>query len=740
MAEYTLKVRRYQPESGEGPYWEEFNVDLDPSLSVLDGLLQAKDRDDGSLSVRCSCRAAICGSCGMKINGQSGLGCKTQIGEAQELADKKASAAGNGDGGDVPIVVEPMGNMPVIKDLITDMESTHWAKIRRVTPWLLPHGEPPEREYVVEPESMIDITQSMACIQCGACVSSCLSMEADPDFIGPAALAKAYRFVGDPRDAETEERLHDLAHDPHGIYDCTHCFSCVDACPKGVAPMDQIMRLRRKAGEEGIDDPNNGHNHETAFVKIIEKKGTLDEALLLQESYAPGVKGKLKPSKRAIKGLIESLPTVLRGDQDRQGALAAEGDPRHPPEASRRRPGRGQGDLQARRGAPRGIQPLHQGRGGRNPSPTRHGALTARRQAERGVMSEQIKLAYWPGCVSRGFTTELHGSMALVAEKLGIELVELDRANCCGAGVIAEHNQELADTLNARTFALAQQTGLSMMNICSTCQGAQSECQQRLDADSSYRAHINEVLSGQGLAYEKGKDGFTNKNFLWLLVEDYGLDRLAEKVKRPLSGLRVGPFYGCYVVRPKERLGYDEYPRPRHLPGEGDRGARRRGRRVRRRPQVLRLPGDHDEPRDLAAPGRHPRRRRARRRRRLPRHPLPPLPPQPRHAAARGGQGRQPRPRPRRPAPAAAGRPGARRGAQAARDEQAHRLDRVGRGAARRGSCLTHSPSAWWAGAPGSADALCAECPATQGHPPFRDDESPRREPEISGLGYSPAT
>jgi succinate dehydrogenase iron-sulfur subunit len=348
VAEYTLKVRRYQPESGEGAYWEEFQVELDPSLSVLDGLLQAKDRDDGSLSVRCSCRAAICGSCGMKINGQSGLGCKTQIGEAQELANKKASVSdpkGNGappgrgsdnqesgprtrepgreiagdDGRDragaeeAAIVIEPMGNMPVIKDLITDMESTHWTKIRRVTPWLLPHGTPPEREYVVEPESMIDITQSMACIQCGACVSSCLSMEADPDFIGPAALAKAYRFVGDPRDAETVERLHDLAGDPHGIYDCTHCFSCIDACPKGVAPMDQIMRLRRRAGEEGIEDPNSGHDHEIAFVKIIEKKGTLDESLLLQESFAPGMKGKLKPTKRAIKEMIGSLPTAIRG-------------------------------------------------------------------------------------------------------------------------------------------------------------------------------------------------------------------------------------------------------------------------------------------------------------------------------------------------------------------------------------------------------------------------------------------
>src|SRR5437764_1392277 len=213
-----------------------------------------------------------------------------------------------------PIVVEPMANMPVIKDLVTDMESTHWAKIRRVTPWLLPDGPAPEREYVVPPESMIDVTQSMACIQCGACVSACLSMEVDPDFIGPAALAKAYRFVGDPRDSQRRERLYDLAQDPHGIYDCTHCFSCIDACPKGVAPMDQIMRLRRLAGdEEDIDDVNNGRRHERAFTKIIEGKGTLDESLLLQESYAEGAKGKLKPTMASIGGLVGSIPTALRG-------------------------------------------------------------------------------------------------------------------------------------------------------------------------------------------------------------------------------------------------------------------------------------------------------------------------------------------------------------------------------------------------------------------------------------------
>ena len=315
MSAYTLKVRRFQPEATEdekrGAYWESFDVELDPTLSVLDGLLQARDDQDGTIAVRCSCRAAICGSCGVKINGQSTLACKTQIGEA---ADEATRLSRSDDGEPVEITVEPMGNMPVIKDLATDMESTHWEKFRRVTPWLLPSGPPPEREYIVPAEAMVDVTQSVACIQCGACVSSCLSMEADPDFIGPAALAKAYRFVGDPRDGQTTERLFDLANDPHGMYDCTHCFSCIDACPKGVAPMNQIMRLRRLAGDaHEIDDVNNGRRHELAFVKIIEKKGTLDESALLQESFAPGIKGKLMPRLASIKGLFESIPTAIRG-------------------------------------------------------------------------------------------------------------------------------------------------------------------------------------------------------------------------------------------------------------------------------------------------------------------------------------------------------------------------------------------------------------------------------------------
>jgi succinate dehydrogenase / fumarate reductase iron-sulfur subunit len=308
MPEYTLKLRRYSPETGQAAYWEEFTIDLDGHRSVLDGILQAKDREDGSIGIRCSCRAAICGSCGVRINGKPALACHTHLDEAARTAHGMGwNPPDEGQQKPVVIQVEPMGNMPVIKDLIVDMDAVHWKKIQRVTPWLLPEGEPPEREYVVPPESMIDVTQSMACIQCGACVSDCLSMEVDPLFVGPAALAKAYRFVGDPRDGQHRERLKDLAEDPHGIYDCTHCFNCIEACPKGVAPMSQIMRLRRIAGSDHeIDDRNNGHRHESAFVRNIERNGLLHEADLLPDSYG----GKFHP--RAVPELVSSLPVILQ--------------------------------------------------------------------------------------------------------------------------------------------------------------------------------------------------------------------------------------------------------------------------------------------------------------------------------------------------------------------------------------------------------------------------------------------
>src|SRR4051794_41318724 len=127
---FTLRVRRFDPESGDPPYWQEFDVELEPERSVLDGILQAKDYQDGSIAIRCSCQAAICGSCGVRIIGKSSLACSTKIGEAAETSQLDDGA----------VVVEPFGNMPVLKDLIVDMDAVHWKKVQRVVPWLLPEG------------------------------------------------------------------------------------------------------------------------------------------------------------------------------------------------------------------------------------------------------------------------------------------------------------------------------------------------------------------------------------------------------------------------------------------------------------------------------------------------------------------------------------------------------------------------------------------------------------------------
>jgi succinate dehydrogenase / fumarate reductase iron-sulfur subunit len=315
MPEYLLKIRRFDPKSGEAAYWDEHSVELDGRQSVLDAILKIRDDVDGSIGIRCSCQQAICGSCGVRMNGKPGLACNTLLEEA--AARKHGTGWSDSEnGGTTPagvIEVEPMGNMPVIRDLIVDMDAVHWKKIQRVTPYLINKEPVPEREYIVPHENMVDVTQTMACIQCGACVSDCLSMEIDPLFAGPAALAKAYRFVGDPRDAEHHGRLLDLSEDEHGIYDCTHCFNCIDACPKGVDPMSQIMRLRRRAGsDEKIVDRNNGHRHEDAFVTLVRDYGLLNEAELLPRSYG-GNSWFAKFHPAAGKELLSSFSTVITG-------------------------------------------------------------------------------------------------------------------------------------------------------------------------------------------------------------------------------------------------------------------------------------------------------------------------------------------------------------------------------------------------------------------------------------------
>jgi succinate dehydrogenase iron-sulfur subunit len=306
MPEYTLRIRRFDPQSGRAAYWDEHTVQMPDTQSVLDAILEVRATTDGSIGIRCSCQQAICGSCGVRMNGKPGLACNTHLVEAA----KRNHGATDGDG--QVITVEPMGNMPVIRDLIVDMDQVHWKKIQRVTPWLINKQPVPEREYVVPHENMVDVTQTMACIQCSACVSDCLAMEVDPGFIGPAALAKAYRFVGDPRDAEQAERLKDLSEDEHGIYDCTHCFNCIDACPKGVDPMSQIMRLRRVAGsDQKINDRNNGHRHEKSFVTLVGDYGLLHEAELLPRSYGgDSWFGKFHPA--AGKELLSSLSSITK--------------------------------------------------------------------------------------------------------------------------------------------------------------------------------------------------------------------------------------------------------------------------------------------------------------------------------------------------------------------------------------------------------------------------------------------
>jgi succinate dehydrogenase iron-sulfur subunit len=320
-----LRIRRFDPQSGEAAYWDEHQIELGERNSVLDAILKVRDEIDGSVGIRCSCQQAICGSCGVRMNGKPGLACNTHLEEAaarmhgtgwnpSEGSGIAEGGAGSGDTVSAGVIeVEPMGNIPVIRDLIVDMDAVHWKKIQRVTPFLINKAPIPEREYVVPHENMVDVTQTMACIQCGACVSDCLSMEIDPLFVGPAALAKAYRFVGDPRDAQHHERLVDLSEDPHGIYDCTHCFNCIDACPKGVDPMSQIMRLRRRAGsDEKIVDSNNGHRHEDAFVTLVRDYGLLNEAELLPRSYGGNSWfGKFHPA--AGKELLSSLSTVITG-------------------------------------------------------------------------------------------------------------------------------------------------------------------------------------------------------------------------------------------------------------------------------------------------------------------------------------------------------------------------------------------------------------------------------------------
>ena len=169
-----------------------------------------------------------------------------------------------------------------------------------------------------------------------------------------------------------------------------------------------------------------------------------------------------------------------------------------------------------------------------------------------------MKYAFYPGCVSRGGTPELYTSTMAIAGRLGIELEEIVGASCTGAGVLQEKGLKLGDTLNARTFAMAERLGLTtILNICSTCQGVMAQANQRLLADDDYLAEINEELQPEGLEYT-GR--VVIKHLAWVIVEETGLEALKALVTNPLSDLKVAPFYGCYILRPSSALGLDKNP------------------------------------------------------------------------------------------------------------------------------------------------------------------------------------
>ncbi|MDQ6766335.1 MAG: CoB--CoM heterodisulfide reductase iron-sulfur subunit B family protein [Candidatus Eremiobacteraeota bacterium] len=168
-----------------------------------------------------------------------------------------------------------------------------------------------------------------------------------------------------------------------------------------------------------------------------------------------------------------------------------------------------------------------------------------------------MKVAFWPGCVSKGACPELYVSMEKIAPTLGLELLELTEAPCTGAGVLTEQNPELAYSLNALSLAMAEEKGADLMTICSTCQGVLSGAQYHLEHDEALRTRVNAVIADSGYQYR----GTTKvKHLLWMLVEDVGLDNLRPLIKHKLTGLNIAPFYGCYILRPEEHLGLREKP------------------------------------------------------------------------------------------------------------------------------------------------------------------------------------
>jgi succinate dehydrogenase / fumarate reductase iron-sulfur subunit len=245
-----MKLKILRSNGKGGSRYDIFEIELSPGMTVLGALFYVQDRLDPTLSFRYSCRGAVCGSCAMLINKFPQLACRTQVEEVLKGMDrpmlKPYSAIQNGEPWDAEteILVEPLPHLPVIKDLVVDMDKFYKA-YEAVKPVFLPHDDPPEKERTMDPENVGELENYTNCILCAACFGACPVEDEKPDFLGPAALAKLYRFAIDPREEKEEYRLK-LADYPSGWHGCEFHANCMHVCPKGVTPNLAIGKARQK--------------------------------------------------------------------------------------------------------------------------------------------------------------------------------------------------------------------------------------------------------------------------------------------------------------------------------------------------------------------------------------------------------------------------------------------------------------------------------------------------------------
>jgi succinate dehydrogenase / fumarate reductase iron-sulfur subunit len=286
-----VRFKVVRQNQGTAPRVQTYTLDAEPGNTILDCLNRIKWELDGTLAFRKNCRNTICGSCSMRINGRSALACKENIGSeiarlqqiaAQaaetQLGQSKQNAPPPTPADSIPeITIAPMGNMPVIKDLVVDMAS-FWDNLQAVDPYVSTGARKiPEREFLQTPQEREKLNQTGNCILCGACYSECNAREVNPDFVGPHALAKAYRTIADSRDAATESRLEKYNQISSGVWGCTRCYYCNAVCPMGVAPMDQIGKIKEEILERKDASSSQPVRHRKLFLDIVKEGGWINE-------------------------------------------------------------------------------------------------------------------------------------------------------------------------------------------------------------------------------------------------------------------------------------------------------------------------------------------------------------------------------------------------------------------------------------------------------------------------------